>query len=234
MSREGRGDERGAARRFTPLFAACTVAGLALIEPAMGKLEKLGDTLTAKQYLLIMPTGEISYLFPAVREVPVAALGAAGVGLLLLGLVPGFLRLRRKGLDAWTALGWAVVLSALGLLAAEYRSSGEWVFLRRIGVRYLASAMLAVGAVMCCRDRRYLATCGMGGFTWDLSSAIFWAALKRDVTATVPVPWYHHFDEEEGRGAPCWLVALVDVAGFSTFARLFNHDFDPLHFYDAE
>ncbi|MHB8897082.1 MAG: hypothetical protein ACYC99_18175 [Candidatus Geothermincolia bacterium] len=234
MRGSGRGNARepGWSRRFNPLFAIDLVIALALIEPAMGRLNKLGDTLTAKQYLLIMPTGEISYLIPAVREVPVAALGTAGVVMLLIGLVPGLLRLRRKGLDGWTALGWTIVLAGLGLLAGEYRSGGEWVFMRRIGVRYLASAMVAVGAVLCCRDRRFLATCGMGGFTWDLSSAIFWAAIKRDPGATVPVPWYHHFDEEEGRGAPCWLVALVDLAGLGFFTWLFGHDFDPLKFYD--
>jgi hypothetical protein len=220
------------ARRLAPLFAASVVAGLALIEPAMGRLEKLGDTLTAKQYLLIMPTGEVSYLFPAVREVPVPALGAAGVILLLVGLFPGIARLRRKGLDGWTALGWMVVLTALTLLGSEHRSKGEWVLFRRIGVRYLASAMFAVGAMLCCRDRRFLATCGIGGFTWDLSSAIFWAAVKRDPRATVPVPWYHHFDEKEGRGAPCWLVAMVDLAGLGFFTWLLRHDFDPLDFYD--
>lgn len=218
--------------RLSPLFAIDLVIALALIEPAMGKLEKLGDTLSAKQYLLIMPTGEVSYLFPAVREVPVATLGAAGVIMLLIGLIPGVVRLRRKGLDGYTALGWAVVLTGLGLLAGEYASDGEWVFMQRIGVRYLASAMVAVGAVLCCRKRRFLAACGMGGFTWDLSSAIFWAAIKRDVRATVPVPWYHHFDQEEGRGAPCWLVALVDLAGIGFFTWLLGHDFDPLDFYD--
>jgi hypothetical protein len=152
--------------------------------------------------------------------------------MLLIGLVPGIMRLRRKGLDGWTALGWLVVGTASVLLASEYASGGEWVLFKRIGLRYLASAMLAVGAVLCCRERRYLATCGMGGFTWDISSAIFWGAIKRDATATVPVPWYHHFDQEEGRGAPCWLVALVDLAGFTFFRWLFAHDFDPLDFYD--
>lgn len=228
----GPGSKHDLTRRLSPLFAMNIVVGLALIEPAMGGLEKLGDTLTAKQYLLIMPTGEVSYLFPAVREVPVPVLGSVGSVMLLIGLIPAIMRLRRKGLDGWTALGWTVVLTGLGLLAAEYRSKGEWVLFRRIGVRYLASAMVAVGAVLACRDRRFLAACGMGGFAWDLSSAIFWSVLKRDPRATVPVPWYHHFDEEEGRGAPCWLVALVDVAMFGYFAWLSKHDFDPFKFYD--
>ncbi|HEY5527397.1 MAG TPA: hypothetical protein VIK02_07440 [Candidatus Anoxymicrobiaceae bacterium] len=219
-------------RRLAPLFAIDLVVALALIEPAMGRLKKLGDTLTAKQYLLIMPTGEVSYLIPAVRDVSVPALGAIGAVMLFIGLVPAVQRLRKKGLDAWSALGWIVVLTGLGLLAGEYASKGEWVFMRRIGVRYLASAMVAVGAVLACRDRRFLATCGMGGFAWDLSSAIFWSVLKRDPRATVPVPWFHHFDEEEGRGAPCWLVALVDIAMFSYFAWLSKHDFDPFKFYD--
>ncbi|MDD5448136.1 MAG: hypothetical protein PHO53_03075 [Actinomycetota bacterium] len=53
-------------RQLFPFFAANTVVALALIEPALDRLERLGDTLKAKQYLLIMPTGEISYLFPQV------------------------------------------------------------------------------------------------------------------------------------------------------------------------
>jgi hypothetical protein len=159
----GPGSKHDLTRRLSPLFAMNIVVGLALIEPAMGGLKKLGDTLTAKQYLLIMPTGEVSYLFPAVREVPVPVLGSVGSVMLLIGLIPAIMRLRRKGLDGWTALGWTVVLTGLGLLAAEYRSKGEWVLFRRIGVRYLASAMVAVGAVLACRDRRFLAACGMGG-----------------------------------------------------------------------
>jgi len=46
------------------------------------------------------------------------------------------------------------------------------------------------------------------------------------------VPWYHHFDQEEGRGAPCWLVALVDLTAFSYFAWLSKHDFDPFRLFD--
>jgi len=220
------------ARRFAPFFALNIVVGLALIEPAMGHLKKLGDTLTAQQYLLIMPTGEVSYLVPAVREISVPALGFVGVLMLLVGLVPAVSRLRRKGLDGWSSLGWLLVLTGSGMMAGEYRSGGEWVLFKRIGARYLAMAMLAVGAVLACRDRRFLAACGMGGFTWDLSSAIFWAAIKRDPRATVPVPWYHHFDQEEGRGAPCWLVALVDLTAFSYFAWLSKHDFDPFRLFD--
>jgi hypothetical protein len=224
--------EDGIARRFAPFFALNIVAGLALIEPATGHLKKLGDTLTAQQYLLIMPTGEVSYLIPAVREVSVPALGVIGALMLLVGLVPGIRRLREKGLDGWSAPGWLLVVTGAGLLAGEYRSRGEWVLFGRIGVRYLAMAMLAVGAVLTCRDRRFLAACGMGGFTWDLSSAIFWAALKRDPRATVPVPWYHHFDQEEGRGAACWLVALVDLTALGYFAWLSRHDFDPFRLFD--
>jgi len=219
---------------ITKVSAASLVAGLALIEPAMARLEKLGDTLEAKQYLFIMPTGEVSYFFPAVRDISIRAVGSAGIGLVLLGLLPGIARLRRKGLDFLSALGWVLYLTAAALLVAEYSSRGEWVFMRRIGARYLSFAMLAVGAFLTNRDRLFLATLGVGGFSWALSSAIFWAWLKKDVTATVPVPWYHHFDQEEGRGAPCWAVALLDTSAIGNFSWLARHDFDPFHVYDRD
>lgn len=218
--------------KLIPASAACMVAGLALIEPAMARLEKLGETLEAKQYLFIMPTGELSYFFPSVRQVSVSSAGRAGIGLVLLGFLPAVSRLRKKGLDAWTSLGWALFLFASGLLVSEYKARGEWVLMRRIGVRYLAFAMLSVGAFLTSRSRRFLAMLGIGGFTWDLSSAIFWAVLKKDITATVPVPWYHHFDQEEGRGAPCWCVYIVDASAILFFSWLMRHDFDPLEFYD--
>jgi len=214
------------------LSAASLVAGLALIEPAMARLEKFGDALKAKQYLFIMPTGEVSYFFPGVRDVSIRAAGSAGIGMVLLGLVPAVARLKRKGLDGLSALGWALYLTAAVMLTAEYSSHGEWVIMRRIGARYLSFAMLAVGAFLANRDRKFLATLGLLGFTWDLSSAIFWAWLKKDITATVPVPWYHHFDQEEGRGAPCWGVMLLDSSAIAYFSWLMRHDFDPFHVYD--
>ena len=217
---------------LTKLSAASLVAGLALIEPAMARLEKFGDTLQAKQYLFIMPTGEVSYFFHGVRDVSIRAAGSAGIGMVLLGLVPAVARLRRKGLDGLSALGWALYLTAAVMLTAEYSSRGEWVIMRRIGVRYLSFAMLAVGAFLANRYRKFLATLGLGGFTWDLSSAILWAWLKKDITATVPVPWYHHFDQEEGRGAPCWAVMLLDTSAIAYFSWLMRHDFDPFHVYD--
>jgi hypothetical protein len=217
------GREENAGGMTTPLSAACLVVGLALIEPAMARLEKFGDTLEAKQYLFIMPTGEVSYLVPAVRELSVPGAGLFGIGLLLAGLLPAVTRLRRRGLDFFSAAGWCLYALGAGLLAGEYM---------RVGVRYLSFTFLAIGAFLGSRSRRYLATLGMMGFTWDLSSAIFWAALKRDVTATVPVPWYHHFDQEEGRGAPCWAVAALDTSMLLFFAWLLRHDFDPLDFYD--
>ncbi|MBU4174236.1 MAG: hypothetical protein KKB90_01050 [Actinobacteria bacterium] len=215
-------------RRLAPFFAADLVVSFALIEPAMGRLEKLGDALEAKQYLRIMPTGEVAHLFPALREVPVSKMGLVGVFMLVLGLIPAAVRIRRKGLDRLSALGSSLVVLGAGLLAAEYGTRREWVLLGRIGVRYLALTMVAIGSFLCFRNRRYLATMGVGGFTWDLSSALFWGVLKRDPAATVPVPWYHHFDQEEGRGAPCWLVALVDMCGIVLFAKLARSDFDPL------
>jgi len=214
------------------LSAASLVAGLALVEPAMARLETFGDTLEAKQYLFIMPTGEVSYFFPAVRDVSIRTAGSVGVGLILLGLAPAVARLRRKGLDRLSALGWVLYAAGAAMLAAEYSSRGEWVIMRRIGARYLAFAMLAVGAFLGARDRKFLATLGVMGFSWDLSSAIFWAWLQKDVTATVPVPWYHHFDQEEGRGAPCWAVALLDSSAIAYFSWLMRHDFDPFGVYD--
>jgi len=219
---------------ITKLSAASLVAGLALIEPAMARLEKFGDTLEAKQYLFIMPTGELSYFVPAVRDVSIRAAGSAGVGMVLLGLLPAVARARRKGLDGLSALGWALYLTAAVMLTWGYSSRGEWVLMRRIGTRYLSFAMLAVGAFLGNRDRRFLATLGVLGFTWDLSSAIFWAWLKKDVTATVPVPWYHHFDQEEGRGAPCWAVCLLDSSAILYFSWLMRHDFDPFRVYDRD
>lgn len=215
-------------RRFAPLFAVDLVISLALIEPAMGRLEKFGDALKAKQYLLIMPTGELAYLLPAVRELSVPKAGLLGVFMLAVGLVPGAVRLCGKGVDRLSALGSSLVALGVGLLAAEYGTRGEWVLFRRIGVRYLAFAMVAVGSFLCFRNRRYLAALGALGFTWDLSSAVFWAALTRNPSATVPVPWHHHFDREEGRGAPCWLVAVVDLCAICFFARLARSEFDPL------
>lgn len=224
----------GITRKESTSCALCLVASLALVEPALGRLEKLGDTIEAQQYLLIAPTGEISYLFPALREVPIRALVALAVPLFVIGLYPAIRRLRRKGLDFLSAAGWALLLTGIGLLAGEYASRGEWVFMKRIGVRYLASAMLSVGAFLACRDRAYLAALGQGGFTWDLSSAVFWAALNRSVTATVPVPWYHHFDQEAGRGAPCWLVACLDLSVIAFFGWLRGSDLDPLGLYDEQ
>ncbi|MBU4194632.1 MAG: hypothetical protein KKE79_04050 [Actinobacteria bacterium] len=215
-------------RKLAPFFAADLVVSFALIEPAMGRLEKLGDALGAKQYLLIMPSSEVAYLLPAVREVPISTLGLLGVFMLVLGLFPAVVRLRSKGPDRLSALGSSLLVLGAGLLAAEYGTRGEWVLFRRIGVRYLAFTMVAIGSFLCFRNRRYLAALGALGFTWDLSSAVFWAALKRDPSATVPVPWYHHFDQEEGRGAPCWLVALLDLCGIAFFAQLARSDFDPL------
>lgn len=215
-------------RRLAPLFAIDLVVSLALIEPAMGRLEKFGDALEAKQYLLIMPSGEVAYLVPAVRELSVPKAGLLGVFMLLLGLVPAAARLRAIGLDRLSALGSSLVVLGVGLLAVEYGTDSEWVLFRRIGARYLAFAMLAIGSFLCFRDRRYLAALGTLGFTWDLSSALFWAALTRNPSANVPVPWYHHFDQEEGRGAACWLVALVDLCAIAFFARLARSEFDPL------
>lgn len=221
-------------KKLAVLAAADMVASLALIEPAMGRLEKLGDALEAKQYLLIMPTGEIAHYFPPARELSVPMLGRLGALMMVAGLAPAVGRLRRKGLDGRSAAGWALVLTGMAMLAGEYASGGEWVLMRRIGARYLASAMVAVGSFLCVRDRTYLAALGIGGFTWDLSSAIFWARLRRDWRATVPVPWYHHFDQEEGRGAPCWLVALFDTGAILYFAWVARTRFDPLKIFDEE
>lgn len=224
-------DELKTINKWSPFFALCLVASLALIEPALGRLQKLGDTLEAKQYLLIAPTGEIAYLIPALREVPIRALAALAIPLMMLGLLPAVVRLKKKGLDFLSALGWTLVLTGLGLLVSEYASKAEWVLAKRIGVRYLALAMLSVGAFLSFRNRRYLAALGMGGFTWDLSSAIFWAVLQGDPSETVPVPWYHHFDEEEGRGAPCWAVACVDTSALAFFTWLSRSDYDPLNLF---
>jgi len=170
----------------------------------MGRLEKLGDALEAKQYLFIMPTGEIAYLVPALREVPVSAVGLVGLLLLLVGVFPAARRFKEKGADSLSALGLGIFATGCAMMASEYVSKGEWVFWR-VGVRYLASR-----------------------FIWDLSSAVFWACLERDPGATVPVPWCHHFDQREGRGAPCWLVALLDTLGVAFFAWMAGSDFDPL------
>lgn len=221
-------------RKLAVLSGLDMVIALALIEPAMGRLEKLGDALEAKQYLLIMPTGEVAYLFPPARELSVPMLGRVGAAMLAAGLLPALGRLRRKGLDRLSTLGWSMVLAGTAMLVSEYRSGGEWVLFGRIGARYLASAMVAVGSFLCVRDRTYLATLGMGGFTWDLSSAIFWARLRGSWRATVPVPWYHHFDQEEGRGAPCWLVALLDACGIAYFAWVSSSRFDPFRLFDEE
>lgn len=221
-------------RKLAALFGADMVVALALIEPAMGRLERLGDALEAKQYLLIMPTGELAYLFPPAREWPVPLLGKIGCGMLAAGLLPALYRLRRKGLDRPSAAGWAMVLAGSAMMAAEYLSGGEWVLFRRIGARYLASAMIAVGSFLGVRDRAYLAALGIGGFSWDLSSAVFWARLRGSWRATVPVPWYHHFDQEEGRGAPCWLVALADTCGILYFIWVARSRMDPLRLFDEE
>lgn len=218
-------------RPSSALFACSTVAGLALVEPAMGRLDRLGDALEAEQYLFIMPAGELAYIIPALRGLPVSALGILGSLLLLVGLVPAVARLRRRGIDAWSALGWSLIAVGIFVLATEYASHGEWVLPGRIGARYLAFAMLAVGSFLCYRNRQYLATLGMGGFIWDLSSAVFWSFLRKDIRATVPVPWYHHFDREEGRGAPCWLVMAFDLVALSFFAWVFASDFDPLNLF---
>jgi hypothetical protein len=219
--------EADSTSRLAPCFAACVVAALAFIEPAMGRLEKLGDALEAKQYLFIMPTGEIAYLVPALREVPVSAVGLVGLLLLLVGVFPAARRFKEKGADSLSALGLGIFATGCAMMASEYVSKGEWVFWR-VGVRYLASTMIALGSFLCYRNRRYLAVLGIGGFIWDLSSAVFWACLERDPGATVPVPWCHHFDQREGRGAPCWLVALLDTLGVAFFAWMAGSDFDPL------
>ncbi|MDD5448137.1 MAG: hypothetical protein PHO53_03080 [Actinomycetota bacterium] len=122
----------------------------------------------------------------------------------MLGLVPGIWKLKSKGLDFLSALGWLLVAVGATIVAAEYHARAEWVILRRIGARYMAFTMIAVGSFLACRDRSFLATLGLGGFIWDLSSAVFWAALRKNPRATVPVPWYHHFEQEEGAGAPRW------------------------------
>lgn len=210
------------------ICAADMVLSLALLEPYLGRLEKLGDALTSKQYLLIMPTGEVAQLVPAAREIRVALLGKAGAAMMLAGLIPAAARLRQNGLDRWSAGGSSLVLAGLGMMAGEYASGGEWVLAGRIGARYLASAMIAVGSFLCLRNRAYLSTLGIGGFTWDLSSAIFWAWHSRSLKATVPVPWYHHFDQEEGRGAPCWLVMLMDLSAIAYFGWVSRTDYDPL------
>lgn len=227
-------DRSGKRGGHSALFALCTVVGLALIEPALGHLERLGDTLEAKQYLLIMPAGEISYLFPSTRDLSVPMLGRLGCLLVLAGMVPAVRRFRRKGLDALSATGWALIAAGSAIVSLEYVADAEWVLFRRIGVRYLAFAMLAVGSFLGCRDRRYLSALGTGGFTWDLSSAIFWAAIKKDVTASVPVPWYHHFDQEEGRGAPCWLVAIADACAIIYFSWVARTDYDPFRVLDRD
>jgi len=177
----------GGVRRLAPLFALDLVVSLALIEPAMGRLQKFGDTLNAKQYLLIMPAGEAAYLLPAIRGLSVPKAGILGIFMLAAGLVPGVVRLRRKGLDGLSAVGSSLVVLGAGLLAAEYGTRGEWVLLRRIGVRYLAFAMVAVGSFLCFRNRRYLAALGALGFAWDLSSAFFWAAVTRDGPLVPPL-----------------------------------------------
>lgn len=228
----GRGGELSRLGKFSPLFAMSTVVGLALIEPAMGQLEKLGDTLEAKQYLFIMPTGEISYLLPAVRQIPVHTMGLLGAAMLLVGLIPAAARLRKKGLDGWSALGWFLVVTGFALLASEYRARGEWMLFRRFGVRYLAFTMIVIGSFLAFRYKRYLVTYGIAGFNWDLSSAVFWAALQRDPRATVPTGWYHHFDREEGRGGPCWLIGLVDLLGLTFFLWLAGNEFDPLRLFE--
>ncbi|MDD5749019.1 MAG: hypothetical protein PHP64_08285 [Actinomycetota bacterium] len=219
----------------SPAFAVCTVAGLALIEPEMGHLDKLGDTTVAKQYLLIMPTGEISWFFPKVRNISVRSMARAGILLLLAGLIPAIKRLRKKGVDEWSSIGWALVVAGAIILLAEHKARGEWTILGRIGVRYLAFTMIGVGSFLGSRDRRFLATLSLGGLLWDISSAIFWAWLKRNPGATIPVAWHHHFDQDdEGSGSPCWQVMLLDSFGIVFFAWLMRHDFDPFEIFDRQ
>jgi len=211
--------------------AISLVLSLAFIEPALGRLKKLGDTLKATQYLYIAPTGEISYFFPALREVPIGFLVCLSAPLFLIGIYPAYRRLIRNGLDRICALGWLLMFTGISILALEYQRRGEWV-IGTIGVRYLALTMISVGAFLGCRKRKFLATLGLGGFSWDLSSAIFWAYLNKNWRARVPVGWKHHFGDEEVLGAPCWLVTLVDLAGISFFSWVLRSEYDPLRLFD--
>ncbi|GEM_PF-1299909 len=202
------------------LNAAFVALSLAMIEPALGRLKKLGDTLTAKQYLFIAPSGEVAYFFPHLREIPISRLALASFLVFFTGVLPGLRRLAREKHDALSRSGAVVVALGAALLVSEYVMKKELVILRRIGLRYLAMATIAVGSFLMTRDRKYLSTLGICGFTWDISSAIFWSALNKSLRANVPVGWYHHFDEKQGSGVPCWLVIIVDLAGLAAFISL--------------
>lgn len=216
------------------LNATFIALSLAMVEPALGRLKKLGETLTAKQYLFIAPSGEVAYLIPGVRDVPVSRLVETSFPIFLIGVLPGLKRMASEKHDRLSCIGALLVALGAALLIVEYSMKKEMVILGRIGLRYLAMAQIAVGSFFMTRNRRYLSTLGICGFTWDISSAIFWAALNRSLNANVPVGWYHHFDQEQGRGAPCWLVIIIDMIGLAAFASLRYSRKNPLGIFTDE
>lgn len=213
------------------LCALSLVLSLMLIEPKLGRVERLGDLLESEQYLFIAPTGELAYFIPVTRRVSTSWAAAVSLPLFLLGLIPAASRVKKKGLDFHSAAGLTLMSVGLFAMGAEYAAKREWVLAGRIGARYLAMSMVSVGAFLICRDRRFLAALGAGGFTWDLSSALFWAYLSGSPGARVPVPWRHHFGDEEAMGAPCWQVALLDAAAIRFFVWIDRSRFDPLRLF---
>ena len=209
-------------------YGICYVLGLALIEPVLGHLEKMGDLLTSKQYLFIAPAGEVAYALPSVRRVPLRYLKFLGLALMTVGVIPPLSSISEGGLDHLECMGLATLISSLGAIYVEYVAKGEWIFGRGWAVRYLSLPASGLGAFAAHRSRKYLASMGMASLVWDISSAIFWAAHERDINARVPVPYRGDFQEKAKMGVPCWQVFLVDLSGICFFFWLSRGKRDPL------
>lgn len=191
---------------FFPLWfsGAALPLGLLLIEPLLEGLTTIGDTLSAQQYIRVCPLGELTYVFPALRPIPLGIPALIAVFLFFIALVP--LVETWQGTMRYRA---GIILLAAGvlLLSLEQFLHARWT-LGPVMVRYaFAMSAVAMGPVVALMSRSYLGSLGLVAFLWDISSAIFWSFVKGSVWTPLPVPYFGKYS-----GAVSGPPALVPIA----------------------
>lgn len=199
--------------------------GMLLIEPFLERdppLGRLGDLLTARQYLQVCPLSELAYFFEGVRQAPIALFAAVGILCVAYGLWP--VATRAQGTHFYRA-GIVVLLASCSMLAAEFAFKGFWS-VGPLQVRYVCLSAAGLGAALAVRNRGYLCAMALAAFVWDISSALFWTWLHGPF-ARLPVPYWGELTSAAS-GPPAWVPITVDAFLFAAFAAFWFGSADPL------
>ena len=195
-------------KTFAWIFAVFYVLGMLLLEPALERkapVKYLSDITNSYQYLVICPLGELVHFFPQLGRIQTAHLAMVGIGLILIssGFCLCFFENKRI-----CRLGIYLMLISGSILLAEFFSKKVF-YLGPAQLRYLAMNGYGLGLFLLLRERKFLATMIIMAGLWDISSAIFWAWINKDIFVHLPVPYWGRLEEKAG-GAPALVPILID------------------------